>query len=163
LLPISVYAAPFTIQTGYYSGDGSDDRAITGIGFTPDLVMIKDDTPNGTVGIVLKTSAMGGEAAVALSETDAVLTTNRIQSLDADGFTIGTDPDVNGNNVGQHWTAIGGSDCSATGTFCVGSYGGTGVDQSITTVGFQPDLVVVKRAGATSWNLAFLFDERNRF
>lgn len=140
-----VQAATFTMRTGYYMGDGSDDRAITGIGFEPDLVMIKDDNTAGGSGMVIKTSSMSGEIAHALSETDTGLDTNHIQSLDSDGFTIGDDADVNTANTIYYYTAFGGSDCSASGTFCVGSYTGNGTSQTITSVGFQPDLVVVKR------------------
>jgi hypothetical protein len=142
-------AATFSMQTGYYIGDGLDNRAITGIGFQPDLVLIKDATANGTDGVDFKTSAMSGEVSSVLSDADADTATNAIQSLDTDGFTLGTDADVNTANIHYIYIAFTGSDCSASGTFCVGSYTGNGTTQSPNT-GFQPDLVVVKRSGATA-------------
>jgi hypothetical protein len=143
-------AVNFSMQTGYYVGDGIDNRQITGLGFQPNLVMIKDDTTVGTAGMIFKTSAMSGELTLVLAETDANLTTDYIQSLDSDGFTIGTNADVNSANVGYFWAAFGGSDCSSSGNFCVGSYTGNGTSQTISSVGFQPDLVVVKRGAASS-------------
>jgi hypothetical protein len=143
-------AATFSIQTGYYVGNATDNRAITGLGFSPDLVLLKDNTNGGNEGIVFKTSSMPSETTIALAETDAVLTTNHIQSLDADGFTVGNDADVNGINTFFGYVAFDGSDCSSSGTFCVGSYTGNGAaSQAITSVGFQPNLVIVKRSGAT--------------
>lgn len=142
-------AATFSIQTGYYVGNASDNKAITGLGFSPDMVLIKDNTAGGNAGVLLKTSSMPSETTLTLAETDAVLTTNTIQSLDSDGFTIGTNADVNTANEFYYYVAFDGSDCSASGTFCVGSYTGNGTSQSLTSVGFQPDLVMVKRSGAT--------------
>lgn len=141
-----VKAATFEMQTGYYVGNATDNRPITGIGFQPDLVLIKDNTTAGNDGILWKTSAMTGETTTKFeAETD--LATNAIQSLDSNGFTLGTNGDINTNQVHHFWAAFGGSDCSATGTFCVGSYTGNGTSQSI-NIGFEPDLVAVKRSGS---------------
>lgn len=148
LTPPKVYAATFSIQTGYYVGNNNDNRQISGLGFSPDLVILKDNTTAGSEGMIFKTSSMSSELTLTMSETDANLTTNHIQSLDSDGFTVGTDTDVNTANVMYYYTAFSGSDCSSTGTFCVGSYTGNGTSLGITSVGFQPDLVFVKRSGS---------------
>ncbi len=140
-------AATFSIQTGYYVGNNTDNRTITGLGFSPDMVLLKDNTAGGTRGMLLKTSEMSGETTVVLAETDNAAN-NLIQSLDADGFTVGSDSDVNAANVFFTYTAFDGSDCSASGTFCVGTYTGNGGSQSITSVGFQPDLVITKTSGS---------------
>lgn len=142
-------AATFQMQTGTYIGNGLDDRVITGVGFEPDMVMIKDNTNIGNSGLIFKTSEMPGELSLVTAEGDAANTTNHIQSLDADGFTVGDDADVNTANMPYYWIAFSGSDCSVGGTFCVGSYTGTGISQSITDVGFQPDLVFTKRESGT--------------
>jgi hypothetical protein len=142
-------AATFSIQTGYYIGNNTDNRTITGLGFSPDLVLMKDNTANGVDGVNFKTSAMSGEVSSVLADADADTANNAIQSLDADGFTLGTDADVNAANIFFSYIAFGGSDCTAGGTFCVGSYTGSGVSGRSVDVGFQPDLVVVKRSGAS--------------
>lgn len=140
-------AATFSIQTGYYIGNATDNRAITGLGFSPDLVLLKDNTTAGADGILWKTTSMAGDSAALLGEAEANIA-NNIQSLDADGFTIGSDTDVNSSNVLHYWVAFDGSDCTASGTFCVGSYSGNGTSQSL-NIGFQPDMVIVKRSGAS--------------
>lgn len=141
----------FQMQTGYYVGDGADNHAITGLGFQPDLVFIKDDTTNGSDGINWKSSAMSGEVSAVLADSDGDTASDAIQSLDSDGFTLGTDADVNGLNVRYTWIAFSGSDCSNMGTFCVGSYTGNGVNPTTRQVtGFQPDFVGIKRSGATT-------------
>jgi hypothetical protein len=140
----------FQMQTGYYIGDGNDNRAITSIGFQPEMVLIKDDTGNGVDGVIWKTTAMSGETSALLGEAQADISTDAIQSLDTNGFTLGTYADVNAANVRFTWVAFRGSDCTATGTFCVNSYTGDGTaTHAITTVGFQPNMVMVKGSGAT--------------
>jgi hypothetical protein len=140
----------FQMQTGYYIGDGADNRAITGVGFQPQAIFIKDDTGNGVDGVIWKSSSMTGEISTRLGEAGADLATDAIQSLDSNGFTLGTYADVNGANVRFTWVAFSGSDCTATGTFCVNSYTGDGSStHAITTVGFQPNMVMIKGSGAT--------------
>lgn len=145
----TAHASTFSIQTGYYIGNATDNRPITGLGFAPDLVLLKDNTAAGTDGVLWRSSAMTGET-TAKFEAEADLPLDSIQSLDSDGFTIGTDNDANSSNVMYFWVAFAGSDCSASGTFCVGKYTGNGSSQNITGVGFQPDMVVIKRSGASS-------------
>ncbi len=145
----TAHAATFSIQTGYYIGNATDNRAITGLGFSPDLVLLKDNTAAGSDGVLWRSSNMTGER-TAKFEAEADLTTNVIQSLDADGFTLGSSADVNSSNIMHYWIAFDGSDCSSNGTFCVGSYTGNGTSQAVTSVGFQPDLVIVKRSGASA-------------
>ncbi len=141
--------ATFSMQTGYYVGDGTDNRAITGVGFQPQFILIKGDAA-GTVGIVWKSSAMSGETSALLGTATADIATDAIQSLDSNGFTLGTNANVNGANTRFTWVAFRGSDCTASGTFCVGSYTGDGTaTHALSNTGFQPDMVTVKGSGAT--------------
>jgi len=150
--PAKAQTSPFSLQTGYYMGNGSDNRQITNIGFQPDLVLVKDNTTVGNDGILWRSSVMTGER-TAKFEAEADLTTNAIQSLDATGFTLGTSTDVNASNVPYFWMAFGGSSCDNNGNFCVGSYTGNAGQQAVTT-GFQPDLVIVK---SSTTNVAALW------
>ncbi|MEK7212317.1 MAG: hypothetical protein AAB686_01415 [Patescibacteria group bacterium] len=146
-------AATFSVQTGYYVGNSTDNRQISGLGFSPDLVILKDDTAAGNAGAVFKTRTMqtdSGELALVMAETDANLTTNHIQSLDSNGFTVGTSTDVNSSDIMHFYAAFAGSDCTSSGTFCEGKYTGNGTLQTISSVGFQPNLVVVKRSAASA-------------
>lgn len=152
----TVHATEFSIQTGYFMGTDADDTAITGVGFEPQFLMIKDDTADGDDGMIFKTSAMGSDTDTSskLGEAEADAS-DLIQTFDPDGFTVGVDggtdatQDMNLTNVRYNWIAFAGSDCSGSGNFCVGSYTGNGTSLSITSVGFQPDFVLVKGAGAT--------------
>ncbi|MEK7147106.1 MAG: hypothetical protein AAB772_02520, partial [Patescibacteria group bacterium] len=63
-----------------------------------------------------------------------------IQSLDSDGFTIGTNIKVNASGTIYNWIAF----RAAAGDLAVGSYNGNGaVDHDITGIGFQPEYVIV--------------------
>ncbi len=138
-----VYAAPFQMQTGYYGGDGVSGKQITNLGFTPDVVFLKDDSAVGDDGFLWKSSAMTGGITAKLAEAEGDVAVERILSLDTTGFTIGNNDDVNTANEGYFWFAFGGSDCTVTGSLCVGLYTGDGGAQNIST-GFDPDLVIVK-------------------
>tara|TARA_R100000353_G_scaffold85319_3_gene63646 strand:+ start:17164 stop:19584 length:2421 start_codon:yes stop_codon:yes gene_type:complete len=87
-----------------YTGTGAE-QAITGVGFSPDLVWTKgrSDADNNslfdTVRGVTKELVTNGTAAEA---TDAQL----LKSFDSDGFTLGTNSGVNGNTktyVSWNW------------------------------------------------------------
>jgi len=134
-------AGNFSAQTGSYVGTGSSGLSISGVGFQPDFVMIKSSTNAGVA--VFKTSAMPANTTAFTSATANDTGTNI--TLDSDGFTLGTLVNVNSANVVYYWTAVGGSDCSATGNFCVGTYTGNGVSPRNITVGFQPEMAIVKR------------------
>jgi hypothetical protein len=141
-------AANFSMQSGYYMGTGTSGRTITGLGFQPNLVMIKSSTAAGVM--VFKTSAMALSTTAFTSATADNTGTNI--TFTSDGFTVGTLANVNTANVLYYWTAFTGSDCSATGNFCVGSYTGNGTNPRTITVGFQPSFVMIKRSTAVSGN-----------
>jgi hypothetical protein len=137
--------APARALSGIYTGNGTNNRAITGLPFQPNVVVIKDTTTDVAV---CRSSTMGGDATKDLTSKSSLLT-NRIKSLDATGFTLGTDATVNTNGNTYHWIAFKAVD----GELKVGTYAGNGADdRSITGVGFQPDYVVLMSAGAQEPN-----------
>jgi hypothetical protein len=146
ITPNNSEAANFTMQTGYYVGTGVAGLAITGVGFQPDFIMIKSTTAAGAA--VFKTSTMPANTTAFTSAT-VDNTTTQI-TLDSDGFTLGTLANVNSVNVIYNWIAVGGSDCSATGNFCVGTYTGNGVSPRNIAVGFQANMALVKRTTAVA-------------
>jgi hypothetical protein len=129
--------------TGSYTGDGQDNRQITGLPFAPDVVIVKGDT--NQLGIV-RTSTMTGDNAKELAKT--ALLANLVQSLDTNGFTVGNDARVNANTVTYYWIAF----HALPGRLKVGSYAGTGSNQSITGVGFSPECVIVVPESADETN-----------
>ncbi len=132
-----VPGAQMRVRTGSYVGDSSiDDRPITGIGFRPDMVIVKGDI---ALEAVVRTATMTGDTAKPAAG-GAALTSNLIQSLDENGFTIGTDFHVNQTGTTYHWVAFE----AAAGQLTVGSYGGNGTaGTSVAGVGFQPDLLIL--------------------
>lgn len=133
-LLIGAPAAQAATQTGTYTGNGVDNRPITGLGFQPDGVIIKAATAQYAV---MRTSTMAGDLTKAFVGGTA-LEANVIQSLDVDGFTLGTDARVNANGVAYHWIAF----KAIAGEITFGSYTGDATDsRDIAGLGFQPDLV----------------------
>jgi len=127
------------MSTGTYVGDGVDNRPITGVGFPPDVVYVRASANQRTV---VKTSTMAGDSAKELGNNGA-LATDRIQSLDSDGFTVGKNAQVNQNGVTYTWWAFEVS----PGDLAVGTYIGNGSDnRDITGVGFQPGYLLVMNA-----------------
>ncbi len=80
---------------GTYVGNGVDDRQITGIGFQPTVVVVYGQNNSSSYPILIKTSSDGtrtkGSAGGWLTDV--------IKSLDADGFTLGTNDRANKNGV----------------------------------------------------------------
>ncbi|MFH1755152.1 MAG: DNRLRE domain-containing protein [Candidatus Latescibacterota bacterium] len=124
------------VRTGTYVGDNSISRPFTSLGFKPDFVIIRGDVALPTVA---RSSTMAGDATKPLA-VPAALQPNMIKSLDADGFTIGSDPHVNFPGADYYWVAF----QAAPGEMVVGSYAGTGADNfSINTLGMKPTYLMV--------------------
>jgi hypothetical protein len=130
-------AAPSSAQvvSGGYIGDGNDNVQIDQLGFQPDVVIVKGDTTQ--IGVV-RTSTMAGDLAKPMTGATA-LTADLVQSLDTRGFTIGSDARVNSGSIDYYFIAF----KEAAKRMKVGTYTGTGSSQSVTGVGFSPDLVVI--------------------
>jgi len=100
---LSTSAQATQFASGSYTGNGADNRAITGgVGFQPDVVIIKSNTAQLAV---MRTSTMVGDASKELCAATA-FQTNRIQSLDPGGFTVGTNAQVNSSGVTYYWVAF---------------------------------------------------------
>ena len=158
-------------NTVLYTGTGSA-QSITGVGFKPDMVWIKDRIQAYSHNIT--DSTRGTSKQIFPNSTNAQDTTytNRVTSFDADGFTIGNDNYVNTNGntfVAWCWKANGGTTSSNTdGTitstvqantkaaFSVVSYTGNAVSGATIGhgLGVEPDLVIVKNLNLStqSWN-----------
>lgn len=136
----SARAAAFQMATGSYTGNGTS-QSITEAGFQPDVVIIKSDTNAGLT--IFTTSAIAVDST--FDFVNSSYFAGAITSLDTNGFSIGSDAYANSDTITYRWIAFTGSGGS---NFKVGSYVGNGVDDtSIEGVGFQPDLVWVKRSG----------------
>ena len=140
----TVMPPPPTYASGKYTGNGIDGKLVTGVGFQPDVVIIKADAAQVPV---IRTSSMAGDSAKPVLKV--ALASNLIQSLETDGFTLGTDAKVNADGVTYYWSAF----MANPGEIKVGSYVGIGNSQVISGVGFAPEAVLVMAATDDEMNI----------
>ena len=144
-----VSAATFQMQTGYFVGNGGV-QSITGLGFRPEMIVLKSNT--NTIATIFHTDVMPDNVSAYMGTLTADSTAGFIRMND-DGFTVYST--ANTSQIRYTYIAFTGSDCSASGTMCIGSYVGTGGgSQAINSVGFQPDLVwtkIVSSVSAATW------------
>jgi hypothetical protein len=130
------------IKTGSYAPDGTDNWALTGVGFQPDFVLVQR---TGTYYGVIAHKDMTSGNSFQWGSTAAALT-DGVKSLDGDGVTLGTNADVNASGTTYYYLAI----KAEPGLVYVGSYTGAGAsDKAVTGVGFQPCAVWVKCISGT--------------
>ena len=96
------------VTSGTYTGNATDDRSITGVGFDPVAVIVKQTSSQQGRGY----SGNTGDSSNFMRS--AAPAANGIQSLIADGFTIGTDATVNANTATYFWVAFGETPLSLT-------------------------------------------------
>jgi len=113
-------SASAKVKTGTYTGDGSSNRIIAGVGFAPVVVIIKGNDDDGGTGDL--TSAVLRSATMPAGMTkpllgDQSLLADLILSLDADGFTVGSNRRVNAIGIEFHYVAFDASPNLALGTY----------------------------------------------
>ena len=152
-------------NTKLYDGNSST-QAITGVGFQPDFVWIKNrtDTNNHR----LYDAPRGVENSLISDDSSAQSSSTGLTAFDADGFTLGSTGSQNGTGhdyVSWNWkggtTAVpsGGGitpsavSFSATSGFGVYTYTGTGTATTIAHgLGVAPTLMIVKKTNTSqSW------------
>ncbi len=100
--------------SGKYTGNGSSSQKISGLGFKPEVVLVKSgNMQDGWIA----TSTMSTGYAKLLNTNDAP-NTGYIQSLDSDGFTVSSSSCSNSAGVTYYYTAWDDADGSIT----VGSF-----------------------------------------
>ncbi len=155
-------------STKLYTGDGSDGNAITGVGFQPDFLWIKERSTTNSHRLYDSirgvNSALMSNANVAENQ---YANYGQLESFDSDGFTVGQGTGDPGNGAGTNasgedivawnWLAGGAAVSNTDGTitssvsanptagFSIASYTGTG---SAATIGHglssAPELIIVK-------------------
>ena len=146
-------------NTKLYTGNGGTN-AITGVGFQPDWLWLKKR--NSSANHFLFDAVRGASKELNSNNTEAEASpANYLSSFNSDGFTIGSDSDINGNSdtfASWNWKANGAGSANTDGAtastvsanttsgFSIVSYTGTG---SQTTVGHglgvTPKMIIVKR------------------
>src|SRR3990167_6850113 len=141
------------IKVGTYTGDGNDDRTITGVGFQPDFILVK----GGANSAVFRVKQMVGDTSGYWGVNTANLA-NAIQGLTSDGFVVGTNAVVNANATVYYYVAMKGYDSQKY--FKTGRYAGTGGDDREYRGGeidFTPEVVII--SGDTAQHKAFKSDD----
>jgi len=151
-----------------YTGDGSSSRNITGVGFQPDLLWIKNR--NAAQAHFVFDAVRGVSKAIFPNNTSAESTQATTQTAFlSDGFTVGNDAASNGNGNGiasWNWKANGAGSSNTAGStattvsvnttagFSIGTYTGT---SSVATMGHGlgavPGMIIVKNlsSGTRKW------------
>ena len=157
-------------NTVLYTGTGAT-QSITGVGFQPDFVWIKQRNTIRNSRVVDSTRGATKHLITNLTNAQSTTSTN-VLSLDSDGFTVGTATSSNENGgtfVAWCWKANGGNTSSNTdGTitstvqvnskakFSVVQYTANAVSGATIGhgLGVEPDLVIVKNLNLStqSWN-----------
>jgi hypothetical protein len=149
-------------NTVLYTGTGATN-AITGVGFQPDWVWIKDRGSNSH----RLTDSVRGATKILYSDLDfaEVIDADTIQSFDADGFTLGGDADTNGSGqsfVSWNWLAANGTvsntagditstvSANTTSGFSIVSWTANGSDGATIGhgLGATPNIIISKRRSA---------------
>jgi hypothetical protein len=133
-----------------WTGNGADNRNITGLGFQPDFIEASGN--NATKFQRAWHSLKGGDQSLAYAAGQGWLG-NSIQSVGADGFQVGTDMNQNGNIYhAMCWKATAGS--SEIGTF-TGANGA--LDRTITPTTIIDPVFVFDIATDTGSNQGSIF------
>ena len=171
-------------NTVLYTGDGNDGRTVTGVGFQPDFVWIKPrsnasshtqvDSVRGANGSVMRTLFSNITDAEESTTSDTNLAYGVVNSIDSDGFTVGSGVTADGrtNQSGQtyaswNWLAGGTASSNTDGSitssvsanttagFSIVSFTGTGADATVGHgLNVAPDMVIVKsRDAARNWGV----------
>jgi hypothetical protein len=171
-LPTPAYQGVDSFNVALYTGDGvavgSGGNAITGLGFQPGFVWVKNRVAADQH--VLTDGARGATKYISSDGTDAEATdAETLASFDADGFTVGSDVQVNTNTEAYAawcWAASaatlsGGSITptaavvSPAGFFSVATWTGTGLTGTVAHgLAVPPEVVIVKNmTDAVNWTV----------
>lgn len=158
----------FNIVT--YTGNGGTDRSITGVGFQPDFVWIKER--NTAVSHMIYNSTSGANKRLSSNNNGVEATdSDGLKSFDSDGWTMDAKGSINGSSdtyVAWNFIANGGTtssntDGSITSTvqanttagFSIVTYTGTGSSATVGHgLGAVPKMLLVKeRDNANDWKV----------
>lgn len=168
-LPTPAIADPGKhFKTVLYTGDNADSRSIVGVGFTPDLVWIKQR--NSAENNQLQDSVRGATNRLFSNLTSAeILDTGSLLSFDSNGFSLGTADNYNGlNGTYVAWCWRAGAGTTSTNTngsipsvvsvnqdagFSIVSYRGTGANATVGHgLGKVPKFMMIKnRTAVDGW------------
>ena len=154
-------------STKLYDGDGNTGRNLTGVGFEPSWVWIKERSSSSDH--MLFDQPRGVEKYISSNLANAEQTSNQmLTAFDSDGFTIGPSNDLNDpgqNYVAWNWKANGQGSSNTDGSinttytsanttsgFSIVKYTGTGSNATVGHgLGVVPKMIIVKCLDQTHW------------
>ena len=151
-----------------WTGTGSNGNAISGIGFAPDLVWVKNRS--GTYDHVLFDRVRGDNKHVESNNNSAEENESNTLAFGSDGYSVGTNTLNNSgsNIVGWNWKANGTGSANTDGSinttytsvnttagFSISKYTGTGANATVGHgLGAVPAMMIHKNLGATqAWTV----------
>lgn len=142
----------FKVYSGSYTGIGSSPLIITGVGFTPQLVIIKAAGSAGADDPVISWTGMntstGSTPAASIIAPATIPNNTLITSYSTDGFVVGTNATINTLGKSYYFVCIAGAYGSEVRTGSYTAAGGTPVP--MTGVGFQPEVMFIRRRNLAS-------------
>jgi hypothetical protein len=159
-------------NTVLYAGNGNTGQSITGVGFQPDFLWVKNRNMSGGYPHLVRDVVRGVTKRLRTNATDAEETSNVISSFDSDGFTFASgqgnsfENDSAGNYVSWNWkaggTGVSNTDGSITSTVSANTDAGfsvVGWNPSTTStgtvghgLGVAPKLIIAKsRSVSSNW------------
>jgi len=158
-----------------WSGNGSDNRVISGVGFQPDWIWWKQRTGTNGHGVIDAVRGTSGtNYTLATNNTSAEFDWSSIfKNIQSDGYTVGTDSAINQSGqtyVGWNWKANGAGSSNTDGSinttytsvnttagFSISKYTGNGTGGATIGhgLGSVPHMYIVKRldAGSSNWHV----------
>ena len=155
-------------KTVLYTGNDTDNRTISGVGFQPDWVWIKSRSDGYQHYLV---DVVRGSTKVLFSDSNSSEQTrvSAIKSFASDGYVLGQEAQVNGNNntyVSWNWKAGGSASSNSNGSittsvsvnqdagFSIVSYSGNSSNGATIGhgLGAAPKMVIIKkRSDSAQW------------
>ena len=155
-------------NTKLYTGNGSAGNAVTGVGFAPNMVWIKERSSTSSHTISDTVRGAGKRVNPDLTNAEETLA-NLMTSFDSDGFTNGADNGVNESGqtyASWNWKANGAGSANTDGSisstvsanttsgFSIVKYTGTGADMTVGHgLNAVPKMIIVKAldTGTDPW------------
>ena len=132
-------------NTVIYDGDGQDNRTVSGVGFDPDFIWVKETTGTNGASVsehLLQDTVKGITWSGNTTNRDAWTNDSRVKSTNSDGFVTGNDNTINGSSkdyVAWNWLE------SATAGFDIVKFDGTEANRTVAhNLGVAPHMMVFK-------------------
>jgi len=151
-----------------YTGDGTSSRNITGVGFKPDWVWLKQRNTTRNHALTDSVRGVNKQLYTNLNSTEST-DSGTVTGFISDGFTVGSDNQANQNSgtfVSWNWLAANGTASDTNGSitstvsanttsgFSIVSFTGTGAVATIGHgLGVAPKMIIIKRrsGGTEAW------------